>query len=285
MIDVLEKVATEHPELNKLELRDNELSDLSFVPRLLENCVTLSILDLRGNSVTDNDIQSITEGLKNNIDMRTILFDHNEKNGQTDEGKALREAMIHELKLNFFCDVFISPKAIELPEMSSGRGLMRVDLSDEPNLNLEALCKYLALKDVLELSLKRTKLTAKLLKQLVKTSWSKMPQQKRMMVKLDLSENPDLDCDSCYLIESIHKNLPFLTTLNLSSTSIKSEGLLIILDSLKTSLTLGCLMLDNCKIDMQDQADYKQVVEKLSINCGLTILGLAGNSICKEGLA
>ena len=163
--------------------------------------MTLSILDLRGNSINNKDIRSITEGLKKNIDMRTILYDHTEKNDQTTEGKALREALIHELKLNFFCDVFISPKAVELPLISSERkGLMRVDLTDEPNLNLEALCKYLALKDVLELSLRRTKLNDELLKQLVKSSWAKMPLKKRIMVKLDLSENPDLDCDSCHLI-------------------------------------------------------------------------------------
>lgn len=112
--------------------------------------------------------------------------------------------MIHELKLNFFCDVFITPKARELPYIPSGKTKqLRVDLTDEPNLNLEALCKFLALRDVLELSLKRTKLDTKSLKQMVESSWAKMPLKKRIMYKLDLSENPDLDCDSCHVIKSI----------------------------------------------------------------------------------
>lgn len=100
-------------------------------------------MDLRGNNIDNATIKRITSSLKSNIDMRQILHDH-EKGEKTAEGESIREAMIYELKLNFFCDVFITPKARELVLISSGdTNLLRVDLTDEPNLNLEALCKFL----------------------------------------------------------------------------------------------------------------------------------------------
>lgn len=98
---------------------------------------------------------------------------------------------------------------------------------------------------MLELSLKRTKLTSETLRT-IEDSWSKMPLKKRIMRKLDLSENPDLDSDSTLAIKTILETMPFIQELDLSDTLINNEGLSIILNSLKLSLSLKNLQMNNC---------------------------------------